>query len=312
MVRPHPSPLPLERENGHQSVGETDIVGFFPSQAKRFLLPGGEGQGERKPTFFSRNPFVGRRPFAVFCLFAFAATLLRATTTNDLSDAQIQGRQLAQKILKILEQQPAENFTNTGHLIIRHKGSPSDAFRFQFRAVVTATNWQAIYETTSESYCVKCLIVHDIGGNRFFEERNDENIKSEPTFPFAGSDFWLADLGLEFFHWPEQKVLKKEVKRSRGCTVLESTNPNPTTNGYSRVVSWIDNESGGIVQAEAYDFKNKLLKEFAPKTFKKVNGQWELKEMEIRNNQTGSRTRLELDGFPPTNSSETTTAPPKK
>jgi hypothetical protein len=38
-----------------------------------------------------------------------------------------------------------------------------------------------------------------------------------------------------------------------------------------------------------------LLKEFAPKSFKKVNGQWELQEMEIRNVQTGSRTRLEFD-----------------
>jgi len=113
--------------------------------------------------------------------------------------------------------------------------------------------------------------------------------------PFVSSDFWIADLGLEFFHWPGQKVLKKEIKRSRGCTVLESTNPDPSTNGYARVVSWIDNESGGIVQAEAYDCKNKLLKEFAPKSFKKVNGQWQLEEMEIYNDQTGSRTRLDFD-----------------
>ena len=102
-------------------------------------------------------------------------------------------------------------------------------------------------------------------------------------------------MGLEFFHWPEQKILKHEVKRSRGCSVLESTNPNPSTNGYSRVVSWIDEESGGIIHAEAYDFKNKLLKEFDPKSFKKVNGQWELQEMEIRNVQTGSRARIEFD-----------------
>ena len=83
--------------------------------------------------------------------------------------------------------------------------------------------------------------------------------------PFAGSDFWIADLGLEFFHWPEQKILKKEFRRGRGCMVLESTNPNPSTNGYSRVDSWIDKESGGIVQAKAYDAKGKLLKEFYPK-----------------------------------------------
>ena len=113
--------------------------------------------------------------------------------------------------------------------------------------------------------------------------------------PFANSDFWIADLGLEFFHWPEQKILKKEFARGRGCMVLESTNPNPSANGYSRVVSWIDEETLGIVQAKAYGAQGKLLKEFYPKDFKKVNGQWQLQSMEIDNAQTGSRTRLEFD-----------------
>lgn len=113
--------------------------------------------------------------------------------------------------------------------------------------------------------------------------------------PFANSDFWVADLGLEFFHWPAQKVLKHEMRRGQACEVLESMNPEPSTNGYSRVVSWIDNDTGGIVHAEAFDAKGKLLKEFNPKEFKKVNGQWQLQEMEIRNVQTGSRTRLEFN-----------------
>ena len=120
---------------------------------------------------------------------------------------------------------------------------------------------------------------------------------SKTYFPFGISDFWLRDLGLEFFHWPAQKVLPKttSLKRGREYTLLESTNPNPPTNGYARVLSWIDKESGGILAAEAYDANGKLLKEFEPKSFKKVNGQWELSEMEIRNVQTGSRTRLEFD-----------------
>ena len=115
------------------------------------------------------------------------------------------------------------------------------------------------------------------------------------THPFPGGDFWAVDLGLEFFHWPDQKILKHEMRRGQPCKVLESINPAPSTNGYSRVVSWIDNESGGIVHAEAYDANGGLLKEFDPKSFKKVDGQWQLQDMEIRNAQTGSRTRLEFD-----------------
>ncbi len=113
--------------------------------------------------------------------------------------------------------------------------------------------------------------------------------------PFAGSDFWAVDLGLEFLHWPAQKILRGDTARGRLCNVLESTNPNPSTSGYSRVLCWIDNESLGIVKAEAYDAKGKLLKEFLPKDIKKVDGQWQVGSMEIDNVQTGSRTKLEFD-----------------
>jgi len=114
-------------------------------------------------------------------------------------------------------------------------------------------------------------------------------------FPFADSDFWIADLGLEFFHWPDQKVLRHEGKRTRACAVLESTNPNPSPGAYSHVDSWIDNETLGLVHAEAYDASGKLLKVFDPKSFKKVNGQWELQDIEIHNVQTKSHTSIKFD-----------------
>jgi len=113
--------------------------------------------------------------------------------------------------------------------------------------------------------------------------------------PFVSSDFWAEDFGLEFFHWPEQKILKRENSRGRICKVLESTNPDPSTNGYSRVVSWIDEETLGIVEAKAYDARGKLLKEFYPKDFKKVDGQWQVGMMDMDNVQTGSRSRIEFD-----------------
>jgi negative regulator of sigma E activity len=112
--------------------------------------------------------------------------------------------------------------------------------------------------------------------------------------PFAGSDFWLADLGLEFFHWPEQHLKKEEMRRSRLCKVLESVNQKSAA-GYSRVVSWIDVETQGLLRAEAYDQNQRLLKEFSVGSFKKVKDRWELQDMEIRNVQTDSRTRLEFD-----------------
>jgi hypothetical protein len=235
---------------------------------------------------------------AATIFFAVGAT---AETTNTLSDAEIQGRNLAQQIL---EQSPATNFNQNGVFAIRDgKGNRSE-ITFRFRTSVTATIWSTTYGTILESNNVSLVVIHEAGKANQYELYSGAPLAlalpkflagNETMIPFANSDFWLCDLGLEFFHWPEQKILKHDMKRGRSCEVLESTNPNPSTNAYSRVVSWIDNETLGIVHAEAYDFKDELLKEFDPKSFKKVNGQWELQEMEIRNDQTGSRTRLEFD-----------------
>jgi hypothetical protein len=235
---------------------------------------------------------------AVTVMILFLALGATAQSTNALSDAQIQGRQLAQQILKL---EPAGSFTNSGTMEIRNANGDWTNFPVNCETIVTPAEWVMIYAATSgppasES---KLTITHVIG------QPNEYvcNSQSGQTFPsgnelmrpFAGSDYWIADLGLDFFHWPEQKIVKKELMRGRGCKVLESTNPNPSPGGYSRVVSWIDEETLGIVHAEAYDTNGKLLKEFDPKSFKKVKGHWELQDIEIRNVQTDTRTRIEFN-----------------
>ncbi|MBR5978952.1 MAG: outer membrane lipoprotein-sorting protein, partial [Verrucomicrobia bacterium] len=64
---------------------------------------------------------------------------------------------------------------------------------------------------------------------------------------------------------------------------------------YARVVSWVDNETDGIVMAQAFNEKRKRVKEFEVQSFKKVDGVWQLKRMTIYNNLTDSRTTLEID-----------------
>lgn len=275
---------------------------------------------------------------AMIFLFAVGA---RAETTNDLSDAEIQGRNLAQKLL---EQRPTENFTNTGVLKIRDGKGKASEIPIRCETIAKAASWKISYiadlsEQNTNEWHTRLNIISvehfDLLPNQYANTLWTEDgiksngvatviftkdakgmpemlgaVRSDDTFylygekimaPFVGSDFWVADLGLEFFHWPEQKILKKENRRSRACNVLESTNPNPSTNGYSRVVSWIDEESGGIVHAEAFDAHNKLLKVFDPKSFKKVNGQWQPELMEMENVQTGSRSWIDFNpvGTPP-------------
>jgi hypothetical protein len=61
------------------------------------------------------------------------------------------------------------------------------------------------------------------------------------------------------------------------------------------VVSWIDNDTLGIVEAYAYDVNGQRLKDFYPKDIKKVHGQWQVQTLQMDNDKTGSRSRLQFD-----------------
>ena len=76
--------------------------------------------------------------------------------------------------------------------------------------------------------------------------------------------------------------------------IIASKKQRRTIQFNSRVVSWIDNDTGGILLAKAYDAEGKLLKEFRPTQFEKINGEWHLQEMEMENVQTGNRTKIEF------------------
>jgi len=256
-------------------------------------------------------------------LAALAVTVLQLSlvipafgaSTNTLSSAEIEGRKLVQQILELT---PTQNVTNTGILKIRDENGKRLEIPLRCEVIVTPIYWLSIYETISSNNASRLVVRHLTGqpSDYFYQNNTAKEVPMEGDVqignvtrghqlfgaeimtPFAGSEFWLVDLGLEFFHWPQQKVLKKEFRRSCACVVLESVNPNPTPNGYSRIVSWIDEESFGVVQAEAYDSNNKLLKLFYPKDPKKVNGQWQIQTLEMINDQTDARTRMEFDADP--------------
>jgi hypothetical protein len=213
-----------------------------------------------------------------------------------------QGRALVAEIQSRLSQPPPEGLTNTGVLKIRARKSARIEIPVRFQIVAPegpSMRWSSEYEATGTNNRVRLTVIRSAGQpNRYRlveDGKQTELAGNQAMVPFAGSDFWAADLGLEFFSWPEQRMLKTELRRSRSCRVLESLNPQPGPGAYSRVVSWIDVESLGIIYAEAYDSQDKLLKEFVPKGIKKVNGEWQLEEMEMINRQTGSRTRIEFD-----------------
>jgi Outer membrane lipoprotein-sorting protein len=224
-------------------------------------------------------------------LLLASAFSLRAVTTNDAATAEFEGRSLA---LQLRDLRPIQNLTNAGTLKFRGGKTRRAEVSLQVITLVTETNWQAIYRASTTNTPATFSVTHTPGRTNEYRLESCTEVKQEAQFklPFAGSDFWLLDLGAEFFHWPAQRLLKKEIKKGQSCDVLESRPAQVAAAGYSRVVAWIDRDTGGIVQAEAYDAKGKLLKEFEVKEFSKVNGEWRVTELEMRNVQAKTSSLL--------------------
>ena len=108
----------------------------------------------------------------------------------------------------------------------------------------------------------------------------------------ANSSFTLTDLGLEFLHWPKQKTIRKQRRKSRSCHVLESSRSD--SEGTLRVLSWVDIKSGGILAADFYSADGKVRKRFSVKGLTKKDGHWQVDEMEMRDVAERTRSRLRL------------------
>jgi hypothetical protein len=206
-------------------------------------------------------------------------------------------------VAEMLAERPEQNSTNVGVLKIRDSEGNQRQIPLKIVTLITRTNWLQIYETspTPSSPAITLTIIHTSQNTNQYLLSSSANSSrklltaAELMAPFAGSDFWIADLGYEFLHWPKQTVIKNDMRHSRACKVLESINPNPWSGGYTRVVCWITVEKPHApVHADAYDASGKF-KQFDPKNLEKVNGVYQIESVEMRNSKTGSHTVLEFD-----------------
>lgn len=282
---------------------------------------------ERRPTAQARTATPRRRGSAHrlnLALLPFAISLLlllpglpavsyaqRQADQRPLPMEPAQAKAEARVLVAaLLAQKPEQSSTNTGQVRIRDRDGKEVEIPARFEIIRAATNWLSVYETLNPaggSDGAKLVVIHaDNQPNRYrlIGRGNPAAANASPKeltpvqtmIPFAGSDFWVADLGLEFLHWPEQRLLRKEMRHSKFCSVLESSTPQPAPGGYSRVVSWVIAESPhGIVHADAYDDRNELIKVFDPVNLEKVGGDYQLAEMEMRNRKTGSHTWIKFD-----------------
>jgi len=227
----------------------------------------------------------------------------------DLNPAEGKARARA-LVAELLAQRPEQSSTNTGQVIIRDRDGKETEIQVRFEIVCTPTNWLSVYETlnpTGGPGSEKLVVIHTNNGPnqyRLIERGNSTTTNvslrdltpAQTMIPFAGSDFWVADLGLEFLHWPEQRVVGLETSHGKRCYKLESTTLQAAPGGCARVESCIIIESPhGIASAKAWNAQKEIIKAFDPLSLEKVGGDYQLEEMEMRNPKTGTHTKIKYD-----------------
>ena len=235
-----------------------------------------------------------------------AFTGVRAASTSP-APASPEGLALAEALRSA---KPTEDLEVKGWIRLRDAEGRRTRTPFRYRVEVGVQSWRSLYETSGEGPlpAEKLVVIHShTAPNRYELTRASGTAAASPgpevlagdqaMIPFAGADFWLADLGREFLWWPEHRIVEEariKMRKGRPCKVLESRNPQPNAKGYTRVRSWIDTKTGGIIMAEAFGPDGKLVKEFEIGGLTKVNDVWELKDMEMRDARTDSQTVFEF------------------
>ncbi|MGV3756379.1 MAG: outer membrane lipoprotein-sorting protein [Verrucomicrobiota bacterium] len=209
------------------------------------------------------------------------------------------GRALAAELCAL---GPDKDSSMTATLFIQRDRKTEVAVPIEIKLIKDGQGWKSIYQTRG-SNAVTLTIHQAPGAQNRYELQGGTNGLAQTTAgqiavaPFAGSEFWAGDLGLEFFRWNDQHITTNVIRRGQSCHVLESKNTNAAAGAYSKVISWIDQDTLGIVRAEAYDQNGKLLKLFLPTKFgkNKVTGRYEVENVEMRNEQTRLKSKLEFD-----------------
>jgi len=238
--------------------------------------------------------------FVASCLPAVAAAPIVGEPIVP-SDPDAAGRELAAQLRSL---RPVESMTNTATLSVYSRRKLLRKEPLEIVIWAGSTNWSTTYRLNpgASNQTELCITRSNAGATQYRLRSTEGGAVRESTpsgaelmVPFGDSEFWLADLGMEFLQWPTQRLLRKEIRRSQSCDKLESLAPDVRSSGYLRVVGWYDIDTGGPVIVEAYDSAGKMVKEFKPNDFKKVDGQWQVEEVEISNIRARTSSTIHFD-----------------
>ncbi len=114
--------------------------------------------------------------------------------------------------------------------------------------------------------------------------------------PFVGSEFAFEDFTALELNKYDYVWLREETVDGMQMDVVERS-PRYESSGYSRQLSWVDQDVYQVRKVEFYDRRGDLLKTLTLGDYREYDGVWRSHRMEMVNHQTGKSTDLEYGEY---------------
>jgi len=115
--------------------------------------------------------------------------------------------------------------------------------------------------------------------------------------PFMGSEFSYEDLSSFEIEKYSYKFLSMEACGQLNCFKVENI-PLYKHSGYTKIISWIDDQEYRVFKAQYYDRKKSLLKTLTFSDYKQYKDKfWRADKYEMINHQTGKSTQLDWKNY---------------
>jgi hypothetical protein len=110
----------------------------------------------------------------------------------------------------------------------------------------------------------------------------------------AGLDLYWSDLTLAFLWWEDAEVAGTERVRGRSCYVVDVPAPPGAQSPYAGVRLWIDQEANLMMQADAYDRRNRMMRRLQVKSLRKIDEIWMVQNLDMLSSATRERVTLRV------------------
>lgn len=104
---------------------------------------------------------------------------------------------------------------------------------------------------------------------------------------------WM-DLTLGFLWWEGGRIIGQMESRGQPCYVLDRHAPSGSAAPYASVRMWVDQRVSMLLQAEGYNMLGDCIRRLSVKSFKKINNEWMVKDLEFEDLPDGPRTILRI------------------